>query len=331
MELRTTFSIEPSARKITYYDPVMFVGSCFASSIGMQMAAGRMPVLINPAGTVYNPVSVYNTIGRIIYNKECTEEDLYNYEGTWLSFNHYTDFVSEDPSELAGRINKSTREAFDFLSSSRFLFITFGTARVYIWKKTGTVVSNCHKIPSAYFESRLLGVDEIAGLWRELLDRLHSLFPELLVIFTVSPVRHWKDGAHGNQLSKSVLFLAVEELLCHPSVYKYFPAYELVMDDLRDYRFYDTDMLHLSPAAIDYIWEAFAGCFIEKKALDLWREVSKVTRAVNHKITTTSSSRILEFAGRMLDKIDTITKKAPSVCLDEEKEYFRGLFNKSHK
>jgi hypothetical protein len=328
MELRTTFNIEPSERKITYADPVMFAGSCFASSIGMKMAAGRMPVLINPSGTVYNPVSVYNTIDQIISGKEFSGVDLYNYEGTWLSFYHYTDFISEDPSELAGRINRITREALDFIASARFLFITFGTARVFVWKKTGAIVSNCHKIPSANFESRLLSVEEIVVKWRDLLDRLHSLFPELKIVLTVSPVRHWKDGAHGNQVSKSVLFLAVEELLVHPAVYRYFPAYELVMDDLRDYRFYDTDMLHLSPAAIEYIWEAFARCFIDEKTQDIWREVVKITRAINHKINTASPSRIREFAGRMLSKIATITIKEPSVCLKEEKEYFCSLFNK---
>jgi len=331
MELRTTFKIEPSALKISYTDRVMLVGSCFASSIGMQMAAGRMPVLINPAGTVYNPFSVCNTIDHIISGKEFREVDLYNYNGTWLSFYHYTDFISENPRELADRINTKTLEAHDFISSARFLFITFGTARVHVWKKTGDIVSNCHKIPSANFESRLLSVEETVGLWRDLLDRLHSLFPGLQVVFTISPVRHWKDGAHGNQLSKAVLLLAVEELLKHPAMCQYFPAYEIVMDDLRDYRFYNTDMLHLSPAAIDYIWEAFAGCFFEKRTQDIWREVVKITRAVNHKIGTDSPSRIRDFASRMIDKIDTMTKKEPSVYLKEEKEYFCGLFNKDSK
>ena len=150
------------------------------------------------------------------------------------------------------------KEASLFLKNAGFLFITFGTARIYRWKKTGLVVSNCHKIPSGQFTSELLSVKEIVELWTNQLDRLSELFPNLRVIFTISPVRHLKDGAHGNQVSKSVLFLAVEELLGHSSKPQYFPAYELLMDDLRDYRFYDDDMIHPSDSAINYIWEAFS-------------------------------------------------------------------------
>lgn len=331
MELRTTFPIEPSESKIGYNDPVLFIGSCFATSVGMQMAAGKMPVLINPAGTVYNPVSVSNTVDLVMSGREFGVKDLFNYNGNWLSFYHNTDFESHDPEELAERINRRTKEAFGFISSSHYLFITFGTARVYIRKKTGEIVSNCHKIPAINFEARLLEVGEIVSLWENLLDRLHSAYPELRIVLTISPVRHWKDGAHGNQVSKSVLFLAVEELLKHPAVHSYFPAYELIMDDLRDYRFYDTDMLQPSPTAIGYIWEAFAGCFLDPATLETWREIVKITKACGHRINSGSPAMIHQFAERMLEKIDTIGVKVPSVSFDKEKEYFRGLLNRINK
>ena len=322
MELRTTFTIEPSQDKITHNDRVMFIGSCFASSIGSQMEMGHIPVMINPAGAVFNPVSVCNTLDTITEQKELILEDLHFHDGTWLSFYHYTDFSSEDPAIVLEKINRRSKEAFDFLKNARFLFVTFGTARVYRWKKTGLIVSNCHKIPSGQFETQMLTVDEIVTLWTEQLDKLQSLFPQLHVVFTISPVRHWKDGAHGNQVSKSVLFLAVEELLKHKIDPKYFPAYELVMDDLRDYRFYNDDMLHPSTSAINYIWEAFTGCYLDSKTIKTWNEVVKITKACNHRFNTDSDIKIKNFAERILKQISEIKDKFPTIDLSREQNYF---------
>lgn len=325
MELRTTFNIEPSPYKIGYCDKVMFIGSCFASEIGSKMEIGRMPVLINPAGTVYNPASVCNTIDTILNQKDFVIDDLYCHEGTYLSFYHYTDFSSDDPQKVLEKINNKSREANQWISSAKYLFITFGTARVYRWKKSGLIVSNCHKIPPSHFAPQLLTVNEIVDLWTRQLDRLHTLFPDLKIVFTISPVRHWKDGAHGNQLSKSVLFMGVEELLKHPAACTYFPAYELVMDDLRDYRFYNDDMLHPSSSAIEYIWEAFSECYIEKKTLEVRREVMKITKAYSHRINMNSTVGIRKFAEKMLAQILIVTAKEPSIDLAAERDYFIRL------
>jgi hypothetical protein len=322
MELRTTFNIEPSTDKITYNDKVLFIGSCFASSIGSQMEVGRMPVMINPAGTVFNPVSVCNTLETISNGKEFFIEDLHFYDGTWLSFYHYTDFSSGDPSRVLEKINRRSKEAFDFLKYAHFLFITFGTARVYKLRKSDLIVSNCHKIPSEQFESKLLTAEEIVTLWTGQLDKLHSLFPELKVIFSISPVRHWKDGAHGNQISKSTLFIAVEELLKHKTTPQYFPAYELVMDDLRDYRFYNDDMLHPSASAINYIWEAFTECYFNNNTLSIWKEVAKVSRAFNHRFNSDSEIKKNYFAAKLLKQISDLKVKVPTIDLSREEEYF---------
>jgi len=322
MELRTTFQVEPSDDKITYNDQVMFIGSCFASSIGSQMEMGRIPVMINPAGTVFNPVSVCNTLDTITNEKQFLLEDLHFYDGTWLSFYHYTDFSSDDPSTVLEKINRKSKEAFDFLKQTRFLFVTLGTSRVYKLKKSDLIVSNCHKIPSEQFESKMLTVDEIVTLWIRQLDKLHLLFPHLHVVFTISPVRHWKDGAHGNQVSKSVLFVAVEELLKHDVSSGYFPAYELVMDDLRDYRFYKDDMLHPSTSAVNYIWEAFAGCYLDSNTISTWKEVVKITKAFNHRINTNSESKRVYFAERVLKQISDIKIKVPNIDLSREEDYF---------
>jgi len=325
MEFRTTFNIIPSSRKITWMDPVMFIGSCFSTSIGKQFDTARFPVLINPSGTVYNPVSVSNTLNTINQRKNYTIDDMYNYGGTWLSFNHYTDFTGSDPARVLEKINRSRENALRFLIEARFLFITFGTARVYRLKKTGIIVSNCHKLPASEFTHELLSVNDIVSIWAGQLDKLHSLFPELKVVFTISPIRHWKDGAHENQVSKSVLFLAVEELLNHISRPEYFPAYELVMDDLRDYRFYDEDMLHVNSSAVNYIWNAFKSCYFDEKTAELWQEVSKITKAVSHQVQNGSAEKIKLFAEKILGRIDAVLRKAPGIDLENEKKYFTDL------
>jgi hypothetical protein len=286
------------------------------------MEIGHLPVMINPAGAVFNPVSVSNTLDTITEQRKFLPEDLHFHDGTWLSFYHYTDFSSEDPAMVLEKINRRSKEAFDFLKNARFLFVTFGTARIYIWKKTGLIVSNCHKIPSSQFETQMLTADEIVTLWTEQLDKLQSLFPQLRVVFTISPVRHWKDGAHGNQVSKSILFLAVEELLKHKTDPKYFPAYELVMDDLRDYRYYSDDMLHPSASAINYIWESFTGCYLDNKTIKTWNEVVKITKACNHRFNTDSDTKIKNFAERILKQITEINNRFPDIDLSREQNYF---------
>ena len=325
MDLRTTFNIEPSPQKITYNDKVMFIGSCFATAIGKEFETGHLPVMINPAGTVYNPVSVCNTISTITDSREYGPDDLHYYDGKWLSFNHYTDFSSPDQEEILQKIRKRTEEAGKFLAEAKFLFVTFGTARVYRWNRSGRIVSNCHKMPASEFTHELLSVKDIADLWNSQLDYLHNRFPELSVVFTISPVRHWKDGAHGNQISKSALFLSVEELQKHPSRPGYFPAYEILMDDLRDYRFYDDDMLHPSSKAVDYIWEAFCSCYLDIETTGLWHEAAKITRAFLHRLQSGSKSEITKFAGNMLTRIDSLTGRVPSLNFDKERDYFLNL------
>jgi hypothetical protein len=325
MELRTIVHTDPSAEKIDYSTGVMLIGSCFATEIGMKMHSGRMPVMINPTGTVYNPVSVSRTLEIVSENRKFHTDDLYNNKGTWLSFHHYTEFSAGNPERVLEKINRRTEVAHEFLRSAKFLFLTFGTARVYRWKPTGAIVSNCHKIPSSSFEQELLSVNDIVGLWRNQLDTLQSHFPDLKVVFTVSPIRHWKDGAHGNQVSKSTLILAIEYLLDHPAVYGYFPAYEIVMDDLRDYRFYSTDMLHLSDTAIDYVWNAFSGSYLTREALDIWKEVDRITKALGHRLPDDTPPGVKKFALRLLTRIEEVKKKVPSIDLEREKTYFSNL------
>jgi hypothetical protein len=328
MDYRTTFSIPPSKSKISYNSPVMFIGSCFASEIGSKMAEGKMDVLINPSGMVYNPVSAANIITLIIENREFSEKDLYIYKDTKLSFYHYTDFESVNSSALLEKINSVTDQSSRFLKNAKFLFITFGTARVYRFKESGEIVSNCHKLPADLFSVELLEKEEIVRSWTDIINRLHLFNRDLKVIFTISPVRHWKDGAHGNQVSKSMLFLSIEELLKNPVVEGYFPAYELLMDDLRDYRYYSDDMLHPSDVAIDYIWKAFSKCYITDETQNLWKEVQAISKAKNHRILSESPSGKNEFANNMLKRISAIENKISGIDLAEERSYFLAMISK---
>ncbi len=325
MELRTIIEIPQYEPAITYNDPVMLIGSCFSQNIGQQFEKGHMPVMINPAGTVYNPSSVSNTIDLISDPREFTVDDLYNYDGMWLSFSHYTDFSSPDPGNVIEKINKSSIKASEFLARATHLFITFGTARVYRWRMTGKIVSNCHKIPQSEFINELLDPSEITSIWTDQLEKLNRKYPRLKVIFTISPVRHWKDGAHGNQVSKSVLFLAIERLLAHSSGPGYFPSYELMMDDLRDYRFYDHDMLHPSSSATEYIWEAFTRAFFTPETVGLWKEVSAITKAFRHRIGAVAGPQLNRFAAGSLKKIEALQARYPSLNLETERKYFLSL------
>lgn len=327
MNLRTTFTIDPSKCKISYKTPVMFIGSCFASEIGSKMAGGKLPVFINPAGVVYNPFSVATTVDIILQNRIFTGEDLYKYNGLNISFSHFTDFTSDDLSKTLDKINTATNKANHFLKHARFLFITFGTARVFRFMENGAIVSNCHKLPASFFSREMLTVEEITFSWQEILKKLHAFNNDLRVIFTISPVRHWKDGAHGNQISKSILFLAVERLLENKVVAGYFPAYELIMDDLRDYRYYAEDMLHPSPTAIDYIWKAFSDCYFDTGTIDLWKEINSISKAMKHRLLSDSIAGRKEFANNILKKISTVERENPQLDFSLEKSYFLDMIS----
>jgi hypothetical protein len=188
-------------------------------------------------------------------------------------------------------------------------------------------VSNCHKMPDHFFSKELLTADEIVLLWTKLLDKLREFNKNIRVIFTISPVRHLKDGAHGNQVSKAVLFLAVEKLLSHPSSGGYFQAYEILMGDLRDYRYYAEDMLHPSSTAVDYIWKAFSACYLTSDALSVWKEARRITKALNHRFLTDSMVARKEFANEMLRLISELGKRAPWIDLNSEYSYFKDIIS----
>ena len=213
MELKTEVPLPSSADRITFATPVMFLGSCFASEVGYRMASGKLNVMTNPHGTLFNPFSVAGALDRFVSSYTYGENDIYLHQNRYMSLDHHTAFSSYEREVLVDRLNDVSRNASSFIREASFLFVTFGTSYIYTLRESGAIVANCHKLPSSLFTRRQAVWSEIAQRWKETLDRLAELNPGLRVWFTVSPVRHLGDGAHANQLSKAHLLLAVEELL----------------------------------------------------------------------------------------------------------------------
>jgi len=325
MNLRTIIDPVPYSDRISYLNKVMLVGSCFASEVGAMFEAGKMNVMINPFGVLYNPVSVANELEIIIDRRKFTDDDLHFFNNRYLSFYHDTGFSSKSPEGIIKKINDTTAKANLFLKYADFLFVTFGTARVFRLSSDKRIVANCHKIPPSEFERELLSIEHIVDVWSDLIERIKKINPSLRIYFTVSPVRHWKDGAHGNQVSKSVLLLAIDNLVKSNRSLKYFPSYELLLDDLRDYRFYKDDLLHPSRKAIEYIWEFLTKSFFDPNTRSIYREVAKVVAASHHKLMGEIDSDHREFAGIMIEKINDLKSRYPFLDLTDEIEYFSRL------
>ena len=319
IEFRTKVDVQPFPFSLGYHTPMLFCGSCFTENIGSMMHERKLPILINPFGVVFNPISVKLVIERVLSGKSFDETELDFRNGLWYSYLHHTSFSSPDKEKCLELINAEQAKAADFIKKAQCLLVTFGTARVYYLKQSGEPVANCHKIPAKEFENRLLNVDEIVKEWSALIDKLLKQNPDLKVVFTISPVRHWKDGAIGNQQSKSILNVAVHELLnAYPKNAFYFPAYEILMDDLRDYRYYADDMLHPSKVAVEYIWEKFKSSIIDSNSLKLMVDVEKVISATSHRPFNPDTKDHQAFLASTLNQI--IKMKLVNPRLDFSKE-----------
>ena len=321
---RTEVNVEPSKYKINHKTPVMFLGSCFADNIGAMLTEKKFPVYINPFGVIYNPMSVKQSLDILINKKEFQKDDLYQFNNQWISLYHHSEFSSPVLRDALKKINSGIDKGTDFLKSTKFLFITFGTAWVYEWKETGKVVSNCHKIPAGKFNRRMLKPEEILEVWGGLIEKLKTQLPELKIIFTVSPVRHWKDSAEGNMVSKSVLLYSIRLLREKFPDTDYFPSYEIMMDDLRDYRFYGEDMLHLNTTAVNYIWQKFDQRFINDETHELLKKVDEINRAVAHKPFHPGSEDHLIFVEKTLQKIRLLESAFPEIDFSKEKQQLQA-------
>jgi len=312
---RTEVSIEQAEHRIKYDSNLLFMGSCFATNLGHYFSETCYNSRVNPFGVLYNPLSIANSLNRLITEHGFGEDDVQYHNGSYHSFYHHSVFNKADKKAFLLHANQAFEDGVSFLKSANFLFITFGTAWVYQHKESQEVVSNCHKYPASTFNRSMLSTAEIVECYTQLIQSLKETNPDLKIIFTVSPVRHWKDGAHGNQISKATLLLAIEQINNLFSHTSYFPAYEVLLDDLRDYRFYKDDMLHPSDLAITYIRKKFTDAYFDEQAHTFSKTVEALKKASNHRPFSISSDAHQTFINKHINKVNNCQKQYPKVDL----------------
>ena len=310
---RTTIDIQPYSFRLDYQSNILTLGSCFSENMGLKMKNVFFKTEINPFGVLYNPVSILNSINLLLENKRFTTSDIFEYKSLWHSFAHSSLFSDISSEACLSKINERIESASEFIKNTDVLLITFGTAWVFTDKESGRVVSNCHKLPSGKFNRRRLTVDEITMGYSDLLTKLKALYPNLNVVFSVSPIRHWKDGAHENTISKSTLLLAVDALQNQFDNVHYFPAYELLIDELRDYRFYAEDMLHPNQTAIDYIWIQFFENYISESVFGLMNEICSIQKGLQHRPFNPNTENHQKFLNQLDLKIKAIKNQYPFI------------------
>ncbi|MEK7485144.1 MAG: GSCFA domain-containing protein, partial [Planctomycetota bacterium] len=251
------------------------------------------------------------------------------YQEYWISPLHHSSFSSLHATESLDLLNKALLAGKQALQQAQYIVITWGTARIYTLKETGSIVGNCHKVPARYFERSMLQVETIVSAYSQLIKKLKTLNASLKLIFTISPIRHSHDGFVENQLSKSSLFVALHELKTQHLEISYFPSYEIIMDDLRDYRFYEADMIHPNNQAIEYIWEHFRETYFSASAIQLMQQIKSIQKASQHQVFHPKSLAHQKFIATQLSKIDHLISRYPFLDLSWERQHFLNELSSS--
>jgi len=305
---RTVVKIPESNFKIDYNSKMLFIGSCFTENIGNILEEHLFQIQINPFGIVYNPISIKNSLDFIIANKQFSKQDLQFHNERWFTYHHHSRFSDANQELCLEKINNSIISANELFKNADFLFLTFGTTKVYRKIENQEIVANCHKLPSRNFTTEILSVEEIVKEFSELFQKLQNFNPNLKIIFTVSPIRHWADGAIQNQISKSTLLLAINELTSIFQNLYYFPVYEIFMDELRDYRFYADDMLHPNETAIKFVFEKFKETFFEKETEILFDKINSLNKKIAHRPFNENSLEYKKHLEKIQFEIDELAK-----------------------
>jgi hypothetical protein len=280
---RTEIRLKPSEWQIRHTDHFWGIGSCFAEHIQSKLSIGGFNSFSNPCGIVYNPISLLDQIKRSIHDQPWTEEDLVQHGGLFHGIYHHGAYSSPDRSVALDHMNNSLHQGHQHLMKTDVLMITMGSAIGYFHKPIGKLVANCHKIPANEFERKFLTPEEIIENFLETIQALKQNRPDINIILTISPVRYLKEGFTDNSYSKSILVLALQQILKKSQNTYYFPAYEILLDDLRDYRFYKEDMVHPNEQAIDYIWSKFMATYFDEPAIKIWDAVHEFNKARSHR------------------------------------------------
>lgn len=300
----------------------MLLGSCFTEHMSGRLAAHKFQTLQNPHGILFNPLSVAQTIDAYLEDKEYPISALFHLNETWNSWDHHSHFSGMDKEEVHARINSRNHEAASFLKQTDWLIITLGSAFQYFLKENGKPVANNHRAPAQWFERRLLGIESIIEGLEAVLIKAFAQNNNLRVLFTISPVRHIRDGVVENNRSKARLIEAVHSLCDKLEYVYYFPAYELVIDILRDYRFYDIDFVHPNFLATEYVWEQFVKACIDPRAIPVMGAVKDIMTAKNHRPRFPVTEEHKKFLKAYKGKVDELLKDHPYLDLREEEQFF---------
>ena len=313
MKLLTEISINPLEQTIAYGDGLLFLGSCFADEVGGICRGLGFDAMVNPFGVLYNPASIAQSLDRMNSGKPFRYEEVIRVgEGQYCTFSHNTAFWNLSEQALLAHVNQSLAEAHAHFMKAKWVIISLGTSWVFQDKETQKVVSNCHKLPAARFERLFLSVEQSVQFLSEMVHQhLDKQF-----IFTVSPLRHLKDGLHENQLSKAALLMAVDQVCKQFENAHYFPAYEILLDELRDYRFYKEDMVHPTEQAVRYIWERFADFAIDLKEKPAMKAAAELKQMFQHKPLFPESEAFKRFVQLEEKKINELRRDFPKICIN---------------
>lgn len=320
-EFRTVLVNSPGSFQIGLRDHCLTIGSCFADNLGQLLQKHKFSSLVNPFGTSYNPISIHKTLQYAIDNALPQSETFGELNETHFNYDFHSSFSNLSKANLEKSLSTTINKTHEYLKSATVLLITYGTAWVYERIDNGAIVSNCHKVPAKHFDKKLLTQKKILESFNALHDRLMAFNPNIKIILTLSPVRHVKDTLELNAVSKSILRLSCHTLSELYSNIAYFPAYELVLDDLRDYRFYDRDLLHPSPDAIDYIWKYFGEKYFSAETLTFIKEWGEVMSALEHRPFQPHSAEHQKFIHGLISKLEKLQTK---INVDKELSLLRG-------
>lgn len=315
MKLTTPVNIPRSELKIEHQDKILLMGSCFSQNIGTKLEESKFNVIKNSFGTIYNPISIAQNITRLSNSMLYTDQDIYNYKDKKVvNFSNQSSLPITSKKEFLSIENNKLAKGISAFVEVKTIILTFGTAWVYEWKETEEIVANCHKIPDTFFNNRLLSVSEIVEKYEPIIEQL----AERNFVFTVSPVRHVKTGLYENNLSKSTLHLAIKELVKKYDNCYYFPAYEIVIDELRDYRFYKEDMVHPTNQAVNYVWDKFSETYFNDKTKQLNIEIHKIRNAASHKPFDFDSGEHQGFIKKQAEVMESLISNNPFLDFEEE-------------
>jgi len=321
MNFRLEFTPKNFATKLRHTDKLFLAGSCFTEQIGSKLAAHKFRIIDNPNGILFNPVSIAKSIISYIENKQYSEADLFYQNELWGSWEHHTRFSALTVADALSKINTSQTAANEFLKNADWLLLTLGSAFVYELEN-GQVVANCHKVATDKFTKRLLSPEEVISTLDTLIHRIKNFNSDLKVIFTISPVRHLRDGFVENNRSKATLIHAVHHMVDKFDGLFYFPAYELIIDDLRDYRFFAEDMVHPNYAATNYVWEKFVAACIDEPSQQLMRDINIINAAMQHKPFNPDSEAHKSFLKTNLKKINQLQNQFDYLDFGKEVAFF---------